>query len=449
MGIRRILGGSREAPLDPGTHKYDGSGDLSGHRFHLRKDSEGKGVLMVDASKLLVLNGTALDYVRGMLEGWDNERTISYMRSRYRKLEEDTARQHLDRVRGQLLSFLSGNLDVVRNVSSGTPTIGSDALPSPYRMDLALTYRCQNNCGHCYNGDREVEELDLKGWLAVVDRLWDIGIPHIVFTGGEPTLSPHLGELISRSEEHGQITGLVTNGRRLGEEGYLRELVQRGLDHVQITLLSHRSGLHDSLSGCTGAWEETVSGIKVAAEEDVYLSTNTTIMEDNLDDIEDTLRFLISLGVKNVAFNCLIRSGKGVDARGIGYGQLEFLMANLIAITEEEGVKLVWYTPTPYCEFNPVNHGLGIKQCTACSLNMAIEPDGSVLPCQSYYKTLGNILTDPWEEIWGHDLCKRLRERRYLPEKCRDCKLSDVCGGGCPLSLEGGHYLCLDRASSI
>jgi radical SAM protein with 4Fe4S-binding SPASM domain len=80
---------------------------------------------------------------------------------------------------------------------------------------------------------------------------------------------------------------------------------------------------------------------------------------------------------------------------------------------------------------------------------MAVEPDGSVLPCQSYYESLGNILKDPWDGIWDHDLCRRIRERKYLPEDCRDCELSDVCGGGCPLSLEGGHYVCLDKNSSI
>jgi radical SAM protein with 4Fe4S-binding SPASM domain len=449
MGLRERLGLAVGKGLDPGTHMYDGKGDLSGHRFHLRVDTKRSGVLMVDASKLLVLNGTALDYVRGLLEGWDLERTVRYMRSRYRNLDEDTASKHLDRVKSELLEFLSGNQDAVRRTISDTPTIGSDTLPSPYRMDVCLTYRCQNDCAHCYNEEREVEELGRESWIAVIDKLWDIGIPHVVFTGGEPTLSPYLEGLIARSEEHGQITGLISNGRRLGEDGYLSGLISAGLDHVQITILSHRAGVHDRIAGSAGAWEETISGIKTALSQDVYLSTNTTIMEENRGDLEETMRFLISLGVKNLAFNGLIRSGKGRDAKGVSYGELKAILLNLVAIAEEEGVKLVWYTPTPYCELNPVNYGLGIKQCTACSLNMAVEPDGSVLPCQSYYRSLGNILTDPWEGIWNHALCKRLREREYLPERCRECELSDVCGGGCPLALEGGYYMCLDRYSSF
>ncbi len=441
--------GRRLKGLSPGTHRYDGRGDLAHHRFHLRVDNQRKGVLLIDASKMIFLNGTAIDYVRALLEGWDESEIVAYMRSRYRRLETQIALDHYGRVKEQILGFMAGRLDIIKQVPSDTASIGSDGLPSPYRMDLALTYRCQNDCIHCYNEERRAQELPLEVWLAVVDRVREAGVPHIVFTGGEPTLSPHLRDLILRSEEHGQITGLITNGRRLGQDGYLRDLIKAGLDHVQITLLSHRASIHDSLTHSEGSWQETVEGIKVTVGEDVYLSTNTTIMRENAEDVEDTFRFLVGLKVRNLAFNGLIRSGKGRQAHGITHEELKSLLVKLVAMAQEEGVNLVWYTPTPYCEFNPVNHGLGIKQCTACSLNMAIEPDGTVLPCQSYYQPLGNILRDPWHRIWNHELCRRIRKREYLPDKCGDCGLRDVCGGGCPLAHTHEDYLCLDSHSSM
>jgi len=76
---------------------------------------------------------------------------------------------------------------------------------------------------------------------------------------------------------------------------------------------------------------------------------------------------------------------------------------------------------------------LGVKGCTAALYNMCIEPDGGVLPCQSYYQPLGNIIQDPWDSIWNHELAISLRERRYIPDKCTDCVLLSECGGGCPL----------------
>ena len=443
LGLRSVEG------LTPGTHRFDGLGELAGHRFHLRVDSTRKGVLLVDASRMLFLNGTALDHVRCMLEGWDADQAYAFMRRRYKGMDKLRFAPDHEKVHQELLRFVEGDLDEMQHSVSMSPSIGADDLPSPYRMDMALTYKCQNDCGHCYNEDRKVEEMPVERWLEVIDKLWTIGIPHVVFTGGEPTLVPFLRDLVARSEHNGQITGLVTNGRALGKEGYLRDLVATGLDHVQVTVLSHRASVHDAMAGQEGAWEETVAGLKVAIAEDLYVSTNTTIMSENLGDIEETMRFLVGLGVENISFNGVIRSGKGKEARSVTYPELEDVLGKIVAIAEETGTNLTWYTPTPYCEFNPLEHGFGIKQCTACSLAMAIEPDGSVLPCQSYYEPLGNILADRWPNIWEHSLCREVREREYLPGKCVECDLSDVCGGGCPLSIKEGDYQCLDRLSSM
>jgi radical SAM protein with 4Fe4S-binding SPASM domain len=432
--------------MPTGVHRFDGKGDLAHHRFHLRVDSAQKGVLIIDASHLLELNGTALDYVRCVLEGRSDDDMYRYMSHRYRGVDRETAVRHYRQMGTKLVEFIHGDRDVIDVIGPEGPVLGADGFQAPYRMDLILTYRCQNRCTHCYNEPRPLQELTTEQWKQVIDKTWSVGIPHIVFTGGEPTLHPALSELIARSEANGQVTGLVTNGRKLGEDGYLRDLIQKGLDHVQITVLSHREEVHDRLAGDEGAWKETIEGLRVALKEDLYVSTNTTIMSSNLGEIEETMRFLIGLGVKNIAFNGLIRSGGGKSAEGVELTALGEVLDRLKALAEESDVNMVWYTPTPYCELNPINHGLGIKQCTACAINMAVEPDGNVLPCQSYYRPLGNILRDNWTDIWNNQLCKDIRERKYLDGKCVDCGLRETCGGGCPLAREHGDYACLERA---
>jgi len=449
MDFERIWPGTKYLGLKSGTYRYDGKGDLAGHRFHLRVDPKSNGVLMVDASKLIFLNGTALDYARCYLEGRTDSETYRYMKHRYRSLNKPAVVTHYNQVKNQILAYTRGDNNVIQTVGAPGMSIGADDLPSPYRMDLALTYRCQNDCGHCYNESKEKPELTVEQWINVIDKLWEIGIPHVVFTGGEPTLYANLEKLIERSESHGQITGLITNGRNLRQPGYVKRLVGLGLDHVQITVLSHKDAAHDELVCSKGAWRETIDGLRAALAEDLYVSTNTTIMRANYGDIEGTMKYLIDIGVKNIAFNSVIRSGKGQDAEGISFAELDSILAKLRSLAEGSGVNLIWYSPTPYCELNPINKGLGIKQCTACSINMAIEPDGNVLPCQSYYQSLGNILNDPWDEIWNNQVCRDLRERKYLPDKCVDCKLVQVCGGGCPLSWKNGMYVCMDRHSSM
>jgi radical SAM protein with 4Fe4S-binding SPASM domain len=186
-----------------------------------------------------------------------------------------------------------------------------------------------------------------------------------------------------------------------------------------------------------GAWKQTISGLRNALDTPLYVMTNTTMLRENSPWLEETLNFLAEIGVSTVGLNALIYSGKG---RTVGTGLSEADLPPLLDMarqrTEAAGQKLIWYTPTQYCSFDPMKLELGVKGCTAALYNMCIEPDGAVLPCQSYYQPVGNMLTDPWKSIWNNDLCIWLRERKYMPERCTGCSLVAECGGGCPLTLD-------------
>ena len=104
----------------------------------------------------------------------------------------------------------------------------------------------------------------------------------------------------------------------------------------------------------------------------------------------------------------------------------------------ELGLKFIWYSPTRYCSFNPLEFDLGEKRCTAGEYNLCIEPDGEVLPCQSWYESGGNILTSSWDSIWNSDLMKYARDRKWVEDECRECIHFSLCGGGCPLEQKSG-----------
>jgi radical SAM protein with 4Fe4S-binding SPASM domain len=310
-------------------------------------------------------------------------------------------------------------------------------------MDLALTYRCNDNCSHCYNArPRTYPEISTQLWFQIIDRLWEIGIPHIVFTGGEPTLRDDLPELIARAEHNGQITGINTNARRLSDKRFVGRLIDAGLDHVQVTVESHEPAIHDAMVRTNGAWRQTIDGLKNVLDTRLFVMTNTTMLRQNSPYISETLDFLADLGVPTIGLNALIYSGFGLTV-GTGLDENELLPLLGIARqrTEHYGQRLIWYTPTQYCHFDPMQLELGIKGCTAALYNMCVEPDGGVLPCQSYYVQLGNLLTDPWDNIWNHDLATSIRERRYAPQKCQTCTLLTECGGGCPLALQTNQSL--------
>jgi len=415
-------------------------------RLHLRVDPDGRGALIVNASRIMHLNPTAALMALLVLEGKTDQESIRAITSRY-SVSRKQASQDLS---GFLLQFEElirpDGACPVHELELETVMPFSARPTAPYRMDLAVTYRCNNDCAHCYNiehpplfspaGDSQKGELGAADWKRILDHAWELGIPHVVFTGGEPTLRRDLPELIAYAEAKGQITGLNTNARRLADETFVKELLDAGLDHVQITLESCAPEVHDEMVRAKGAFKQTVQGLKNALATRLFVMTNTTMLRTNVHTIPDTLDFLADLGVPTVGLNALIYSGHGLT---VGAGLPESDLAPLLEIarskTEARGQKLIWYTPTQYCQFDPLQLGLGIKGCTAALYNMCIEPNGAVLPCQSYYHSLGNFLTDPWDSIWNHDLAVRLRERQGLPEKCHACELLPECGGGCPLQF--------------
>lgn len=410
--------------------------DQENVRVHLRLEPDGNGVLIINASRIYNLNPTATLMAFHFLSGKSKNEIAGILKKKYKVNDSQAqldARQFEFRLNS--LVFPDGSCPI-HDLGVETTVPFSKHPSAPYRMDLALTYLCNNDCSHCYNvKTRQKEELPTEQWSAILDKIWQIGIPHIVFTGGEPTLRKDLPELIAHAERNGQITGLNTNGRRLKDREYVDQIAAAGLDHVQVTLESQSNSIHDRMVCHEGAWKETVAGIRNALATRLFVMTNSTLLKDNVDSLSDHLDFLADLGVPTVGLNALIYSGRGKTA---GSGLPESELPRLLEIAQKKTVqnhqRLIWYTPTRYCHFDPMQLQLGVKGCTAALYNMCIEPDGAIIPCQSYYESLGNFLSDPWDSIWNHELSVRLRERKYVPFDCLPCPLLVECGGGCPLA---------------
>ncbi len=437
--------------IPSGLFHYQHETDEEKSRIHLRLDPDGHGTLIVNANQVMHLNPTAAMMAYLLLEERNEKEIVDTVRKSY-NVKREQVLADLETLNFQLDNLIRPDgacpiheLDLEMKMPfSARPT-------APYRMDLALTYRCNNDCAHCYNArERTFPSMTVDEWKKVIDTTWDLGIPHIVFTGGEPTLLDYLPELIAYAESNGQITGLNTNARRLADKNYLDKLVSAGLDHVQITVESDDADIHDAMVGTKGAHKQTIQGLKNVLESPLYVMTNTTMLQDNVHTIPATLEFLAEIGVPTVGLNALIYSGRGENVgTGLPESELEPLLEIAKLKTDMHGQKLIWYTPTQYCNFDPLKLDLGIKGCSAALYNMCVEPDGAVLPCQSYYTPVGNILHDSWDSIWNHKLSVQLRERQNLPTKCNACDLLQECGGGCPLQFEEESFVKLDLLESI
>jgi len=409
-------------------------------KLHLREEPDGTGILIINANHVVYLNKTAKDHVELIIEGKTVDEAVKILSKKYKAKKEVLKRNH-----EKILLFIESILkegEICPFSFFGVKPIEpfSKEISKPFRIDLALTYKCNNNCLHCYSSSpRQKPELSTKEWKKIIDLCAKLEIPQIVFTGGEPTLREDLPELVRHAQDKGIVTGLLSNGRLLGVKKDLAEkLVKAGLDYVQITIESCIEEEHDKITRVPGSWRETIEGIKNSVKAGIYTTTNTTITRINHDEIEKLIEMLYNLGVKNVGFNALIYAGRAVKTASelaLPIEQLKTVLDRAKHKAHELGIPITWYTPTKYCELNPVKMGLGVKSCSAARITLCVEPDGTVIPCQSWFQPLGNILKDKWGKIWNHEVCKYARAAKWLPEECRDCPWVSVCRGGCPLKL--------------
>ena len=436
----------RKRTVPTGRYTYRGKGEFAKLALQLRIEPDGRGVMVINANTVLHLNETASALAFHFMQGTSEKEAFREIRGIYR-VDEAKVKQDYEKL-VYTISTLAKTEKICPvsflEVEKEEPF--SYAYSAPLRMDLALSFKCQNNCIHCYaGGPHETPELSTEQWKQVIDCLSDIGVFIVTFTGGEPTLRDDLPELLLYAQIKGMVTGLITNGRKLKDKEYVVTLEKAGLDFVQVTLESHKPEVHDLMTASSGSWKETLAGIRNAVNSQIYVTTNTTLSKHNASRFLDTIDFIKALDVAAFGCNSLIYSGKANTVSqefALTYDELNLILPSIRSKAEHLGLKFLWYTPTQYCRFNPVQAGLGVKSCTAALINMCVAPNGDVYPCQSYFESLGNILKDKWSKIWNHPTAMKIRSRAYVEEKCNDCPQLQICGGGCPLEIESEKYTC-------
>jgi radical SAM protein with 4Fe4S-binding SPASM domain len=429
-----------------GRYTYRGEGKFRGLALQLRVEPDGNGLLIINANTVLFLNETSTAYAHFLMQGLTTKEVVSKIRGIYRVKERQAKADYEKLVYTVSTLAQTEEVEPISYLNLKKIEPFSNKFSAPLRVDLAPTFRCQNSCVHCYaGGSHDTDELSTIEWKKVIDRLHQVGVFIITFTGGEPTLRVDLPELVSYGQKRGLVTGLITNGRNLTDKKYVNTLEESGLDFVQVTLESHKPEVHNLMTGIKESWKETVSGIKNLIPTKIYTTTNSTLSKYNATDFLDTLDFIKELGVAAFGCNSLIYSGKAksvVDDFGFPFEDLKILLPKVKDKAAKLGLKFLWYTPTQYCKFNPVQLGLGIKSCSAAMINMCVGPNGDVYPCQSYFESLGNILKIDWNSIWNHKLAIRIRNREYVEPKCKECPQLQICGGGCPLELVKKNHIC-------
>ena len=245
------------SPPEPGLYTYRITPEDGERRIHLRVQPEGHGALFIDVTDVIHLNATATEIAKLALDEIPAAEARDLMARRFADVDGDNAQLARDVTKiYEMLAALRApeggcRICAVADRVDFRPLFSAPA-NAPYKVDVALTYACNNACPHCYNPAERfaMSTLSLADWRRVFDKLNEIGVPHVILTGGEPTLHPDLPEIIRYADAQGQIVGMNTNGRRLARPALMSSLAEAGLNHVQITLGSCRAASTTRWSAC-------------------------------------------------------------------------------------------------------------------------------------------------------------------------------------------------------
>jgi len=369
---------TKVTPLPEGLHHMQAAPENERpFRVHLRLRKDGSGILIVNAATVLHLNPTAAEYAFHFIKGTDPAEAAKQISARYRVKKEIALkdfRDFMDRVQ-TLIS--TPDLDPVSFLDFERVAPHSADLTAPLRLDCALTYKLPAGTQAEYAPTKRVDrELTTDEWKTILDKAWRAGIPHVTFTGGEPTLREDLPALIAHAESIGQVCGLLSDGLKLADKEYFHSLLQTGLDHLLFLLQPEN--------------EKSWSALEAIMPEDLFVTVHITINKETAGSLHATLERLAKLDVKSISVSLADMS----------------LRTELNALAQKAAdlnIALAFDLPVPYSAQNPV--ALETEEddlpSGAGKAWLYVEPDGDVLPAQGMAdQVLGNFIKDNWEKIY-------------------------------------------------
>lgn len=157
---------------------------------------------------------------------------------------------------------------------------------------IRIEQRCNQSCLFCGADpdNRPDYTLNMENLKA---KILEAGKGEIVeISGGEPTLSPMLPELLLFARSKGVEISLQTNGMRFSDPSFTGAMKRSGLRRAFVSLHAPVAGLSDAITRRPGGFELTVAGIRNLLEARIMVTLNYVICRPNAGRMVDFVTFV-------------------------------------------------------------------------------------------------------------------------------------------------------------
>lgn len=298
-------------------------------------------------------------------------------------------------------------------------------------IKIEVTDRCHRNCVHCSSDALEngKKVLDKEFIYRLLEEGKQLGCTSVAFTGGEPTLYPHLKDVVSYAKELGYIVkmySMITPNEESIE--LLKELNDSGLDEI-----IYSTGYALTRDGVVNLEKLKCFLPRIISDTNLTLGIHHVVTDYTLKDLLPALNLFLSLDkdrTKNFSLLRYIPHGRGDNSLLLDEEQLEDFKLLAAELYRKYPDKIRLGSP-----WNIL--GITHTKCNAAEENIIVGFDGNVYPCDAmkYFDYLGyggNAYNISLLKIYESEYFTKIRNMKDSHSaKCQRCSNFTMCKGGC------------------
>ncbi|HHH28350.1 MAG TPA: radical SAM protein, partial [Polyangiaceae bacterium] len=157
---------------------------------------------------------------------------------------------------------------------------------------IQVVRHCNHFCGFCSNPTSAYHHT-FATMTALVDDLVSRDYFGVVLTGGEPTLHPELPRIARYARDAGLHVRMITNGFRLADPGFARELAEAGVSLVHISIYSVRPAIEAKIRGVEHTLDKAYAALDNASRFGIETNVNCVINRLNADHLDQNVKTIL------------------------------------------------------------------------------------------------------------------------------------------------------------
>jgi len=302
----------------------------------------------------------------------------------------------------------------------------------PLEGNLDLTYRCNNNCLHCWlripaRAKEGQQELSLDEVKHLVDEARKLGCQKWSISGGEPMLRPDFAEIFTYITDKSVSYNLNTNGTLITPE-IARLLKRKG--NKMVALYGATADLHDHITRNPGSFEATMRGLAYLKEAGAGFTVQIVPMRDNYRQFDEMVDLAQSLSPHyRIGAAWLYFSACGSRRRNSAIAHQRLDPREVIQLDQPDLSYEEWLADKekPACHIT-VNHDFLFSECIAARRAFHVDPYGQMTFC-SFIKDPSlryNLRTGTFQEAWDDFIPSLAAQVRGGPEYRENCAVCDL-----------------------